>query len=84
MCELGWSVLTPSPLRPGPGAEKDDTTECWFRVATLMKQANELLFKSHGHTNEIIKTGEYLNILQTFRPLLQDFAVGFDQAKCKL
>ena len=63
--------------------EKDDTTECWYRVATLMKQANELLFTSHHHTNEIIRTGEYLNILQTFQPLLHDFAVKFDQTRCK-
>ncbi|KAF7133859.1 hypothetical protein CNMCM5793_005271 [Aspergillus hiratsukae] len=77
----GWRTLTPSPPRRGSDMKNDDATECWVRVATITKNANELLFPSQRHTSEIIRNGQYLKILQNLEPLLQESIIKFDQAK---
>ncbi|EED20898.1 conserved hypothetical protein [Talaromyces stipitatus ATCC 10500] len=76
----GWRILTPEPSLLFPSTD-DDTIKCWARVATIMKYANELLFSSQKHTNEIIRNGEYIKFLQTLQPLLQETILEFDQSK---
>lgn len=53
-----------------------------MRVATIMKNANDLLFVSPKHTGEIIRHGQYLRIVHGLEPLLNESIVEFDHAKC--
>lgn len=53
-----------------------------MRVATIMKNANELLFVSPKYTGEIIRSGKYLRIVHGLEPLLNESIVEFDHAKC--
>ncbi|KAH8689660.1 hypothetical protein BGW36DRAFT_330543 [Talaromyces proteolyticus] len=76
----GWRILTPAPSRLCPPVN-DDTIRCWVGVATIMRHANELLFPSQKHTNEIIRNGEYVKCLQTLQPLLQNSLSEFDSSK---
>ncbi|KAJ5362088.1 hypothetical protein N7541_002932 [Penicillium brevicompactum] len=59
----------------------DDATECWMRVATIMKKANELLFASPKYTEDIIRSGHYTHLLRSLEPLLSESIVYFDNAK---
>ncbi|KAJ5352112.1 hypothetical protein N7452_001086 [Penicillium brevicompactum] len=59
----------------------DDATECWMRVATIMKKANELLFASPKYTEDIIRSGHYTHLLHSLEPLLSESIVYFDNAK---
>ncbi|KAJ5413711.1 hypothetical protein N7509_000338 [Penicillium cosmopolitanum] len=90
---LIWVYATQQPGRPGrrnptpctpiksPGIRNDDATECWMRVATIMKNANDLLFVSPRHTGEIIRNGQYLRIVRSLGPLLNESLIEFDHAK---
>ncbi|KAJ5999905.1 hypothetical protein N7481_000314 [Penicillium waksmanii] len=64
-----------------PGIRNDDATECWMRVATIMKNANELLFPSAQYTGEIISNGHYLQIVRGLEPSLNESLIEFDDAK---
>ncbi|KOS37156.1 hypothetical protein ACN38_g12059 [Penicillium nordicum] len=90
---LIWVYATLQPGRPGrrnpaqctptksPGIRNDDATECWMRVATIMQNANDLLFVSPKYTGEIIRNGQYLRIVSGLEPLLNESIVEFDHAK---
>ncbi|KAJ5168791.1 uncharacterized protein N7482_004385 [Penicillium canariense] len=90
---LIWVYATQQPGRPGrrnptqctpkpsPSIKNDDATECWMRVATIMKNANDLLFVSPRYTGEIIRNGEYLQIVRGLEPLLNQSLIEFDYAK---
>ncbi|KAJ6038534.1 hypothetical protein N7499_004369 [Penicillium canescens] len=90
---LIWVYATQQPGRPGrrnptqwtpkqsPGIKNDDATECWMRVATIMKNANDLLFVSPRYTGEIIRNGKYLQIVRGLEPLLNQSLIEFDHAK---
>jgi hypothetical protein len=54
-----------------------------MRVATIMKNANDLLFVSPRYTGEIIRSGKYLQIVRGLEPLLNQSLIEFDHAKCK-
>jgi hypothetical protein len=54
-----------------------------MRVATIMKNANDLLFVSPRYTGEIIRNGKYLQIVRGLEPLLNQSLLEFDHAKCK-
>jgi hypothetical protein len=64
-----------------PGVKNDDATECWMRVATIMKNANDLLFVSPRYTADIIRNGQYLQIVGGLGPLLNESIIEFDHAK---
>lgn len=53
-----------------------------MRVATIMKNANDLLFVSPNYTGEIIRNGQYLRIVRGLEPLLNESILEFDDAKC--
>lgn len=53
-----------------------------MRVATIMQNANDLLFVSPKYTGEIIRNGQYLRIVSGLEPLLNESIVEFDHAKC--
>lgn len=53
-----------------------------MRVATIIKNANDLLFVSPRHTGEIICNGQYLQIVRSLEPLLNESLIEFDHAKC--
>lgn len=58
-----------------------DTMRCWVSVASLMKTGNEILFPSRQRTCELIRTGDYLSLLQRLYPELERWQVEFDHAK---
>ncbi|KAH0827674.1 hypothetical protein FOPE_00091 [Fonsecaea pedrosoi] len=76
-----WRISTPTPSALHIETHLDNTTECWVRVATLVKKADEALFKSQRYTQKIIRNGQYLSIMQSFQPLLQEFIIKFNHAK---
>ncbi|KIW22219.1 uncharacterized protein PV07_12129 [Cladophialophora immunda] len=76
-----WRISTPTPSALRMEAQLDNTTECWVRVATLVKRADEALFRSQRHTQKIIRNGQYISIMQSFQPLLQEFVIKFNHAK---
>ena len=53
-----------------------------MRVASIMKNANDLLFVSPKYTGEIIRSGQYLQIIRGLEPLLNESIIEFDHAKC--
>jgi hypothetical protein len=53
-----------------------------MRVATIMKNANDLLFVSPQFTSEIILSGNYLEIVRGLEPSLTESLIEFDHAKC--
>ncbi|KAJ5501993.1 hypothetical protein N7463_004867 [Penicillium fimorum] len=90
---LIWVYATQQPGRQGrknpvqctptksPGIRNDDATECWMRVAIIMKNANDLLFVSPKYTGEIIRNGQYLQLIRGLDPLLNESILEFDDAK---
>jgi hypothetical protein len=53
-----------------------------MRVATIMKNANDVLFVSPRYTGEIIRNGQYLQVVRGLEPLLNESIIEFDHAKC--
>ncbi|KAI2345857.1 zinc finger transcriptional activator [Ophidiomyces ophidiicola] len=81
---LGWKNLTNVSVTDHDATMKHgDTIRCWVGVASLMKRGNELLFPSREETRDIIKNGDYLSVLQSLNPLLEDWQREFDRAKCE-
>ncbi|KIX94591.1 uncharacterized protein Z520_09637 [Fonsecaea multimorphosa CBS 102226] len=76
-----WRISTPTPSTLRVEAHLDNTTECWVRVATLVKRADEALFRSQRYTQKIIRSGQYISVMQSFQPLLQEFIIKFNHAK---
>lgn len=60
---------------------KDSVIHFWLRMASLMKIGNRELFKNRQYTREIIKTGRYRELLQTFQPSLIQFRKDFDACR---
>lgn len=56
----------------------------WMDITILMKRGNELLFPSRDQTREIIRSGRYLGLLETFQPLLRDWRSEFDKLNSRL
>ncbi|CAI7585970.1 unnamed protein product [Penicillium glandicola] len=90
---LIWVYATLQPGQPGRrvptqfaptisrSIKNDDATECWMRVATIMKKANDLLFVSPRYTGDIIRNGQYLSVVCGLQPLLNESIIQFDNAK---
>ncbi|OAP55556.1 hypothetical protein AYL99_10529 [Fonsecaea erecta] len=76
-----WRISTPTPSALRIESHLDNATECWVRVATLVKRADEALFRSQRYTQKIIRNGQYISIMQSFQPLLQEFIIKFNHAK---
>ncbi|KAI5300982.1 hypothetical protein KEM55_003406, partial [Ascosphaera atra] len=79
---LGWKNLTSVSLMENEGSRNHgDTIRCWVTVASLMKRGNEFLFQSREKTRDIIRSGEYLKVLEMLNPLLSDWQRDFERAK---
>jgi hypothetical protein len=78
---IGRKVPIPFAPTISPSIKIDDTTECWMRVATITKNANELLFVSPTFTGDIIRNGQYLPIVRSLEPVVNESIVQFDRAK---
>jgi hypothetical protein len=63
-----------------PDLELDDQViHCWAGISNLMHLGNEKLFRSRQHTTNIIQTGKYVELMQEFQPLLQDWDREFQR-----
>ncbi|KAG9252611.1 uncharacterized protein F5Z01DRAFT_638116 [Emericellopsis atlantica] len=63
-----------------PDLELDDQIiHCWAAITNAMHLGNEKMFRSRAHTAEIIRTGQYLDLLREFTPLLQDWFREFER-----
>ncbi|KAL2889712.1 Transcriptional activator ARO80 [Ceratocystis lukuohia] len=63
-----------------PDLELDDQIiHCWAGVSNAMHIGNERLFKSRQHTTEIIQSGQYIELLREFQPMLYSWWKEFDR-----
>ncbi|KAF2734529.1 hypothetical protein EJ04DRAFT_543610 [Polyplosphaeria fusca] len=61
-------------------AIQDLVLDFWNRIAKLMEIGNLKLFPSRRRTRELLKTGEYANLLREFQTPLHEWMRNFDQA----
>lgn len=57
------------------------TQRCWAEITSLMQITNERLFPSKARTRELIRSGEYLDHLKDFQPLLRGWLDNFEVLK---
>ena len=63
-----------------PDLELDDQViHCWAGISNLMHMGNEKLFKSRQYTASIVRSGTYVDLLEEFTPLLQDWYKEFER-----
>ena len=63
-----------------PDLELDDQViHCWAGISNIMRIANEKLFRSRTHTTKIIQSGSYLDLLNEFRPILDEWNKEFER-----
>ncbi|KAH7374667.1 transcriptional activator ARO80 [Plectosphaerella cucumerina] len=63
-----------------PDLELDDQIiHCWAGISNVMHLGNEKLFRNRKHTADIIQSGKYTELLQEFRPLLNDWFKEFER-----
>lgn len=61
----------------------DDTIRSWVGITALMRQNNSTLFPSREYTSQIIRNGEYLQMLGEVQQSLKRWKRDFDLAKCQ-
>lgn len=54
------------------------TQTCWAEITSLMQITNERLFPSKARTRELIRSGEYIDHLKDFQPLLRGWLDNFE------
>ncbi|KAI9678725.1 MAG: hypothetical protein M1817_005782 [Caeruleum heppii] len=59
-------------------AVDDVILDCWIEITDLMKRGNELLFPTRRVTRDIIRTGRYVELLETFQPLISSWRKKFE------
>lgn len=62
---------------------QETTQRCWVEITSLMQITNERLFPSKARTRELIRSGEYLDHLKDFQPLLRRWLDDFEVLECK-
>lgn len=63
-----------------PDLELDDQIiHCWAGISNAMHLGNEKLFRSRQYTANIVRTGQYVDLLREFTPLLQDWKNEFER-----
>lgn len=63
-----------------PDLELDDQViHCWAGISNAMHVSNEKLFRSRTHTSNIIQSGKYLDLLNEFRPILDEWNKEFER-----
>ncbi|KAF2838173.1 hypothetical protein M501DRAFT_857119 [Patellaria atrata CBS 101060] len=53
----------------------------WMEIAALMEAGNQQMFPNRKETRRLIKTGEYVGLLERFKPLLRHWMMDFKQCK---
>lgn len=75
----GTSTTISMPFQYIPDLELDDQIiHCWAGITNAMRIGNEKLFKSRKHTTRIIQTGEYIELLKDFQPMLNNWMKQFE------
>lgn len=62
-----------------PDLLQDAIYTSWVELTMLMNKSSEVLFPSRAGTREIMRSGQYMALLNHFRPLLQQWLEGFMQ-----
>ncbi|KAF1814919.1 hypothetical protein P152DRAFT_411872, partial [Eremomyces bilateralis CBS 781.70] len=85
---LGTLGTSPAPTRPGlpdPSNPSIGVNELilhfWISLAGIMELGNHKMFANRRMTRDLIKSGEYEELLKSFHPLLLDWKKEFDQCK---
>lgn len=60
-----------------PSHDQDILQQSWVEIATIMKCCNATLFGSKEKTTELIRSGEYMGILQQLQPILASWREKF-------
>ena len=75
----------PPPMETNLGSAQEAVIKLWQTLAVIMKRGNMRMFVSPQHTRELIRSGEYAEIVKEFHPLLSWWRDGFDKCSvCKL
>ncbi|KAF2264824.1 hypothetical protein CC78DRAFT_221107 [Lojkania enalia] len=61
-------------------AVQDLVLDFWTRIAKIMESGNLKLFPNRRQTRELLKSGDYENLLRHFQTPLMDWRRNFDQA----
>ncbi|KAA8895872.1 hypothetical protein FN846DRAFT_995140 [Sphaerosporella brunnea] len=90
---LGWTPMIPGSLAtpaPTPGGWHDaDTLQTavfgsWLDLTLLMSKSSELLFPSRQQTRQIMRSGQYVALLEFFRPRLRAWKESFEALRLPL
>ena len=55
--------------------------ECWIGIAGLMYKANEEMFPSKEFTQDLTSSGQYIDAIARFKPMLQEWKANFDRVR---
>lgn len=67
--------------RNGPTDPIELMQECWMGIAGLMYKANEEIFSSKQYTRDLTSSGQYIEAIARFKPMLQDWKANFDRVR---
>jgi len=74
---------TISPTAPGPDESQDrpwyDHMISWIDLTRLVRTSSEFLFPSKSVTQELLQSGRYTEVLEHFRPLLEQWLDKYSQ-----
>ena len=57
---------------------------CWLHIASIMYKANHRIFPSREFTRDLISSGQYVNSIAEFTPLLKDWKTKFDRVRSQI
>ncbi len=64
--------------RHGPTDPVELMQECWMGIAGLMYKANKEIFLSKQYTRDLTRSGQYIEAIARFKPMLQTWKANFD------
>lgn len=65
--------------KPRDLQDEDTIVSCWVDIASIMRVSNLRLFPSKDETTDLIRSGEYLELLTQFQPLLRSWWTKFEK-----
>lgn len=65
--------------KPQELQDEDTVVSCWVDIASIMRVSNLRLFPSKSETMGLIRSGEYLELLAQFRPMLHSWWTRFEK-----
>ncbi|KAI9835029.1 MAG: hypothetical protein M1838_005401, partial [Thelocarpon superellum] len=57
----------------------DAILDCWIKITNLMKTGNELIFPTRKVTRDLIRSGRYVSLLESFAPKLRSWLEDFER-----